>query len=202
VQAQGGIPAEQLTALKAATVLVLLDTVEEEGSGSGFLIAKDANYGYIATNEHVVAVEPGERRRVQVVFNSGVPRQEAVLPAEVVAEDEYRDLAILRVRSPNLPEPLQLSSPQPPRETAQVWVLGFPFGEMLATSKLHPSITITTGTITSLRLDDYGKVTRVQVDADINEGNSGGPIVDASGGLVGIATEKIEDTKIGLVVCN
>lgn len=90
-----------------------------------------------------------------------------------MAEDEFRDLAILRVRSTKLPEPLKLSSPQPPRETSQVWVLGFPFGEMLATSKLHPSMTITTGTITSLRLDDFGKVMRVQVDADINEGNSG-----------------------------
>lgn len=197
VHAQG-IPAEQLATLKAATVLVMVDTADEEGSGSGFLIGKDGTYGYIATNEHVISTETRAGRRVQVVFYSGVPDAETVLRADVVAEDDSRDLAILRVRSANLPEPLKLSSPQTARETQQVWVFGFPFGDMLATSKLHPSVTVTTGTITSLRLDDFGKITRVQVDADINEGNSGGPIVDATGGLVGIATEKIEDTKIGL----
>lgn len=194
---QGGISAEQVAAIKAATVLVLVDTRDEAASGSGFLIGKDAQFGYIATNEHVVHTET-PTRRIQVVFNSGIPGKEAVISADSVAEDPYRDLAILRVSSANLPEPLRLSSPQPVRETMPVWVFGFPFGEMLATSKMHPSMTVTTGTITSLRLNDFGNVTRVQVDADINEGNSGGPIVDASGGLVGIATEKVEDTKIGL----
>jgi S1-C subfamily serine protease len=194
------IPAAQLTALKAATTLVLVGTPYGDDSGSGFLIKKDDVYGYLVTNAHVVEVEPGRRRRVSVVFYSGIPNQERVLPAEVLGEDDSRDIAILRVRAVDLPEPIKLSSTEPVQETMRVFVLGFPFGEDLATSRLHPAVTITTGSVSSIRLNDLGKVSLVQIDADINPGNSGGPVVDSSGGLVGVATAKIEETRLGFAL--
>lgn len=195
-----GIPAPQLATLKGATALVLVNAAEGDSSGTGFLIKREGNRGYIATNAHVVETESALRRQVRIVFNSGIPNQERTLPAEVLGEDSSRDIAILEVRSTNLPEPIKLTSEQALQETMRVFVLGFPFGEALSTNRLHPSITITTGSVTSLRLDDYGKVRLVQIDADINPGNSGGPVVDASGGLVGIATEKIDATAVGLAL--
>ena len=194
------IPAPQLAGLKAATALVLANMAEGDSSGSGFLMKREGNVGFIATNAHVVETQSKLRRQVRVVFNSGIPNQERTLPAEVLGEDSSRDIAILQVRSTNLPEPIKLSSDQALQETMRVFVLGFPFGDDLSTNRLHPSITITTGSVTSIRLDDYGKVRLVQIDADINPGNSGGPVVDGSGGLVGIATEKIEATAVGLAL--
>src|SRR5438874_7885497 len=82
-----GIPLAQLTALKAATVYVMVESRQGLDMGSGFLIMKDAGAGYLATNDHVVEVPPGQARRVTVVFNSGVPGSEKALRAEVLAED-------------------------------------------------------------------------------------------------------------------
>lgn len=197
-----GLNPSKLASLKAATALVLVRTpgfADEGGSGSGFLFRKDGDTGFFATNAHVVEVSRGVTRRVSVVLNSGVSGKEHVLVAEVISEDSSRDLAILRVHSDDLPEPL------PPittavAETTPIFVFGFPFGEELTTGRLHPAITVSTGAVSSIRIGEDGGVERVQINADINPGNSGGPVVTAGGEVVGIATEKIEGTEIGLAV--
>jgi hypothetical protein len=76
-------------------------------------------------------------------------------------------------------------------ETMPVYAVGFPFGAELALGKENPALNITRGTVTSLRLDRNGDVKLIQIDAEVNPGNSGGPVVDEKGHLVGVAVSKL-----------
>lgn len=203
VRADDGIPAKTLADLKAATVFVKLEAARGTASGSGFVIRADKGAALVATNEHVVHPPPaaGAVKKVEVVFHSGRARQEVVLPAEVVAADAERDLAILRVKdAPETATPIDLAAKAEPSETMTVWTLGFPFGEALATAKGNPALTIGKGSVSSLREDDAGDLAVVQIDGDINPGNSGGPVVDGKGRLVGVAVAKVKNTNIGLAI--
>ena len=82
-----------------------------------------------------------------------------------------------------------------------VYSFGFPFGQVLATSKGSPAITIGRASVSSLRRDDAGELAFVQIDGALNPGNSGGPVVDTHGRLVGVAVATIKDsTGIGLAI--
>jgi S1-C subfamily serine protease len=81
-----------------------------------------------------------------------------------------------------------------------VFILGFPFGKMLSMNKSNPSITINKGTVSSLRENDRGQMKAVQIDGALNPGNSGGPVVDDHGRLVGVAVATIEGSGIGLAI--
>ncbi len=197
--AQQSLPEAKLKELKEATVFVKTDTSRVHATGSGFLILKDGDTGYVATNAHVVEAPAGANRAVTVVFLSGT-KDEYSVTATPVGEDADRDLAILRVQRAGLPKPLSLSAKAKLVETLPVFILGFPFGEALATSEKSPAITIGRGSVSSLRNGDDGEIAIVQIDGDINHGNSGGPIVDSSGALVGITVAKVEGTGIGFAI--
>jgi hypothetical protein len=196
--AQEGIPDKTLKTLKEATVFVKLETAGLRATGSGFLMKKDGDAGFIVTNAHVINSE-GRARRVSVVFSSGT-REERTAEAQVMGEDSSRDLAILRVDLKNLPAPIDLSVRVKPRETLPVYMVGFPFGEALSTGKGNPAVTVGRGSVSSIRLDEFGNLAVIQIDGDLNPGNSGGPIVDAKGALVGVAVAKVMGTQIGLAI--
>lgn len=203
----GPAPGQSLDDLKAATAFIKVSAGPLRGSGSGFLIQQDGTTGYVATNEHVVNVTdalPGGRltipAEVTVVFWSGT-KQEQSYRAEVVAADSEHDLAVLKVAgAANLPQPLLLQQSARLSETLPVTVLGFPFGEALAITKGNPSITIAKGSVSSIRRNAQDEVVAVQIDGALNPGNSGGPVVDADGRLVGIAAATIRGTHIGLAI--
>jgi hypothetical protein len=201
--ADDGIPPEVLADLKAATVFVKVKYGRVQGSGSGFLMMANKDTALIVTNNHVVEPPPGFKglnQEIDVVFHSG-RRNETVVPAEVVAADAERDLAILRARKvQNLPKPIDLSQKFKLMETMPIYMLGFPFGAALSTTEGNPAATIGKGTISSLRENDRGEISVIQIDGDLNPGNSGGPVVDGKGRLVGISVAKIRGTHIGLVI--
>ncbi len=208
--AQEALPAAVLADIKAATVFVKVEAGPLRMSGSGFLMLVKDDLALIVTNEHVVTPPalpaqrgaPARVRRpvIEVVFNSG-RRNETVLAAEVVVADPYRDLAVLRVRNAkDLPRPIDLSAKAELIETLPVYMFGFPFGEALSTSRGHPAMTVGRGSISSIREDDRGEQKVVQIDGDLNPGNSGGPVVDAKGRLVGVAVAKVRGTNIGLAI--
>ena len=187
--AQDAMPADQLSLIKRASVLVLVERGDDSGSGSGFLIRADGTTGYIATNNHVIDFDfmkpqrnPVRTETVQVVFDSG-QIGERVVKAEVVAADPEHDLAILKVKDVEaLPAPIALDHPPTLTETMPVLMVGFPFGERLASSRKHPSVTISTANVSSLRRDDAGRLAKVQLGgSNMNPGNSGGPIVTPRG---------------------
>lgn len=199
-----------LDAIKRATVFVKVEAGEQSGSGSGFVMRAEGQTGYVATNCHVVVPEdederPAVRRppakpSVTVVFDSGTPRERAV-PADVLALDPERDLALLRVKPvPDLPAPIDPAKAPRLYETLPVLICGFPFGEALATGGRNPAISIGRGAVSSLRLDEAGHIEVVQIDGALNPGNSGGPVVDARGRLVGIAVATIKGGGIGFAI--
>src|SRR5262249_6818795 len=198
-----GVPPEVLADLKAATVFVKVRYGKLQGSGSGFLMQANKDTALFVTNAHVVSPPPGLKAlqpEIEVVFHSG-RKNEMVVPVQVVAADAERDLAILRARKvQNLPKPLDLSQKFKLTETMPIYMLGFPFGEALAATDGNPGVTIGKGTISSLRENDRGEISVIQIDGDLNPGNSGGPVVDGKGRLVGISVAKIRGTHIGLAI--
>ncbi len=196
------IPAKTLADIKGATAFIKLKAGPLQATGSGFLIKADGTTGYVVTNHHVVVHNaPGlPKPQLTVVFHSGT-KNELVSPAELLASDSDRDLAVLKVMDvKELPTPLDLTPKVDLVETLPVFMFGFPFGQALSLTKGHPAITVGKGTISSIRLNDREEVGVVQIDGDLNPGNSGGPVVDGKGRLVGVAVARVRGTRIGLAI--
>ena len=148
-----------------------------------------------------ILVREFKNAAVTVVFHSGTENEESV-HGEVLAADPEQDLAVIKVSGvKKLPKPIDYLHEPKLSETTPVYIFGFPFGSVLATSKGGPAITVGKGSVSSLRLDDDGNLSVVQIDGALNPGNSGGPVVDAQGRLVGVAVATIrESTGIGLAI--
>jgi S1-C subfamily serine protease len=148
-----------------------------------------------------VMVRSFKNAAVTVVFNSGTEKEQSI-PAEILAADPEQDLAVLKVSGvKQLPKPIDCLHEPKLTETMPIYTFGFPFGDVLATSKGGPAITVGKGSVSSLRRDDDGNLVRVQIDGALNPGNSGGPVVDAQGRLVGVAVATIrESSGIGLAI--
>ncbi|QEE28395.1 PDZ domain-containing protein [Terriglobus albidus] len=143
--------------------------------GSGVLVSDD---GYILTNAHVIAGSASLRAEVRMV--SGKLR---VLPATRVGLDEDTDLAVLKINAPEGEELAFLDITHlPPAHQGQVAIaFGSPFG-------FERSVTM--GIVSAVRRQSSPDDPRlwIQTDAAVNPGNSGGPLVDVRGRLLGINT--------------
>ncbi len=176
---------------------------EEEGAGSGFFVAPD---GLIATNWHVVSLsrEAGGLRetlkpdKIRVVLRSGRPGQ-AVLDARLLAADPEADLALLKVEAPSCPF-LPLGDSDRLVETAPVWTLGFPLGKAFSVLQRGPEISVNSGHVSALRHDDRGSLDKIQFDAVVQPGNSGGPLFRPDGKVVGITNIAIGDSRVNFAV--
>ncbi len=184
---------------KAATVFIKVDSVEGEVTGTGFLYRRRGNIGHFVTNAHVVDVGELGGLGIRLVLNSGM-EEERVLPATILSLDREADLAVLEVSDDALPEPVDATREPRLVETTSVHMFGFPFGEALALREGNPAISVADGSISSLRRDRYGRLVRVQIDGDLNPGNSGGPIVDDHGALVGVSVSTVLGTDISFAV--
>lgn len=214
-------PEETVQRIKDATVYVeVKSSGMGGGSGSGFVIQSSGDTVLVASNHHVVAAgadddddeaDPGEavkKGMVTVYFRSGRGAGvEQSAPGTVIAWDREgnRDLAIVQVKGvKDPPKPIVLSSDFKLTETMPVLIYGFPFGNidkgLNNAVQGGPAITIAKGSVSSLRHNEYGKVSYVQIDSSMNHGNSGGPVCDEKGRLVGVAVSKLRDSTIGFAV--
>ena len=149
-------------------------TREAQSLGSGFLISAD---GYVVTNNHVVSPEQSaELEEVTVTMPDG-----AEYPAEVVGRDEQSDLAVLKIsRSEPFPF-VHFGDSSQARVGDWVIAIGNPFGlGGTVTSGIVSAVLRSTG-MTGGAYDRY-----IQTDASINRGNSGGPLFDMQGNVIGI----------------
>ncbi len=150
--------------------------------GSGFVLSAS---GEVATNAHVVTQGDGSSiRKVDKVYVRFQDDNEVV--AEIVGFDPYADVALLRVDPRGLTlRPLTLGDSSHVKVGAPVAAIGSPFGQEQSLSV--GVISATDRTIDSLtRFSISGAI---QTDAAINHGNSGGPLVDARGRVLGINSQ-------------
>ena len=161
---------------KRATALV----VQGKGFGSAFCIDPA---GFFITNQHVV----GKSDTVRLVLNTA-EADEKTFEAEVVRSDKTADLALLRIKDAEKHQftALEIGGVDELIETQQLVAFGYPFGTALAVKeKKYPSISVNVGRVTALR-KTKGKLQRIQLDAQLNPGNSGGPVLNSAGKVVGI----------------
>lgn len=140
-------------------------------SGTGFVVAS----GRVMTNNHVIA----ECDRT-VARNAGGRR----VNARVLATDRRRDLAVLAV-PPDLGPPLAFRADPPVRRGETVVTYGFPLYGLLSSGP-----TLTTGDISALS-GIRDNPTNYQISAAVNPGNSGGPLLDSQGNVIGVVVSKL-----------
>jgi S1-C subfamily serine protease len=181
---------------KKATAFVQVVTSEGRGSGSGFCIDRS---GLFVTNAHVVDRAADGRGQVWLVLDIGRKTQRR-LRSKVLKTDSALDLALLQVDGAGDLTQLELGTEDGLIETTPITTFGFPFGEMLkGEGEAYPEITIISSRITSLRRDK-DRLGRIQFDGQLNRGNSGGPVVDEAGRVLGVAVETVEGAAINMAV--
>ena len=151
--------------------------VAERGRGSGFFVAPD---GYLLTNAHVVA--NANRIKVLVSTPDGAtpPASPREYAASVVGLDADNDLALLKVEIQGMPF-FDLTRDAKPRQGQMVLVYGSPMG-------LAQSASLGMVSAVDRQLSPEDPRAFIQTDASMNPGNSGGPLVDLEGKLLGINT--------------
>jgi S1-C subfamily serine protease len=158
--------------------------IPEEGSGSGFVYDHD---GHIITNYHVV------EDASEIVVSFGKDKE---LPAEIIGVDPLNDLAVLQVDEsqggiPEGVEPIPLGDSDALQVGQRAIAIGNPFGQF--------ERTLTVGVVSAVNRTvqtDDDQVLRgvIQTDAAINRGNSGGPLLDSSGRLIGVNSALVSPT--------
>ena len=152
----------------------VVQIITDSGSGTGFIVSED---GLVVTNRHVVEGE----RQVTIRFATGEEYR-----GEVTQRHSTLDLAYVEIASTRTFLPLSLGNSGEVRLSEPVIAIGYPLGEELG---LEP--TVSRGIISAKR-DDY-----LQTDASLNPGNSGGPLLNANGHVIGVITFRVESTETG-----
>lgn len=157
-----------------------------KGYGTGFIISEE---GYIVTNFHVV---DGAERVVVTLYD------DRVFSAEVVGFEETNDIAVIKIEPDGEIQSLVYGISTALSVGDPVYIIGNPLGDL--------TFTLTTGVVSALnRLVDTGngmEINMFQTDAAVNNGNSGGPVFDEHGYVVGIASAKYAAASIeGLSFC-
>ncbi len=157
-----------------SVVHVGVTTHEGRGSGSGFIVSSD---GAILTNNHVIE----NAESVSVTLKDGTE-----LAAKVIGRDPSTDVAMLQVNSPSPLPPARLGNSDQVRVGELAVVMGSPFGfEQSLTAGYISALgrTLRSGDLYGSEIENV-----IQTDAAVNPGNSGGPLLNTRGEVIGITT--------------
>lgn len=152
-------------------------------SGTGFIITDD---GYILTNYHVIEEAYEDGYDIAVLTHDGTE-----YAAEVVGVESENDLAVLKIDAVEL-NAVTLGDSNEMKVGQTIYTVGNPLGEL--------DYTMTTGIVSAMdrtiRTDSNTSVNMFQIDAAVNSGNSGGPIYNTYGQVIGIVTAKYSSTGV------
>ena len=155
-------------------------TVKNAVSGSGFVISSNAECSYILTNYHVI----NDVSDITVFFADGTSYD-----ATLVGGEQENDIAVLRVEQGNL-QTVTLGDSDALNVGQEVYAIGNPLGELTFTftggyvSAKDRSVTMSDGTVMNM----------LQTDTAINNGNSGGPLFNEYGQVIGIVSAKLSSS--------
>lgn len=152
-------------------------------SGTGFVISED---GYILTNYHVIEYSVTYGYELKVTFKSGES-----YTAEIIGHYEANDVAVIKIDAEGL-SPVTFGNSDKMQVGEKVYCVGNPLGEL--------DFSMTSGYLSALdRLiatDNYTTINMFQMDAAVNSGNSGGPVYNDRGEVIGIVTAKYSESGV------
>lgn len=176
-----------------ATVVVKVgnNSGQINGWGSGFVYKTDNKYGYIITNHHVV----DDAKKLTIMFTD-----ESSCDGELIGSDEYADIAVVKVPKDKVKAVVELGKTDELRPGDTVFAVGTPVD-------LSYSFTVTRGILSGKnRLvgmssgnkyyanADSWYMNLLQIDASINSGNSGGPLANSNGEIIGVTNSKLSNS--------
>jgi serine protease Do len=152
-------------------------------SGSGFIVSED---GYIVTNYHVIAYAAEYGYDLTVMLRDG-----STYPAKIIGFEKDVDLAVIKIDVSGL-SPVTIGNNDDMRVGETVYAVGNPLGEL--------DYTMTSGIVSALdriiNVDSSTRINMFQFDAAVNSGNSGGPVYNSRGEVVGIVAAKYKLTGV------
>lgn len=171
-------PAAVVVSTKSVTQGYFMQTQEVEGIGSGFIINEE---GYILTNYHVIQ----GAQEISVTLSNDV-----TTTAQVVNYDENQDVAMIKItdESVEIPATVELGDSDSLQPGEEVIAIGTPLSTELSSTVTKGIISATSR---SVAVESGVTMNLIQTDAAINAGNSGGPLVNTKGEVVGINSSKI-----------
>ena len=152
-------------------------------SGSGFIISED---GYIITNYHVVQYAAEGNLPVTVMLHDGTKYE-----ASIVGTEQANDIAVLKIEASGL-SPAVLGNSDEILVGDTVYAVGNPLGEL--------EFSMSTGHVSALdrviSTEESEAINMFQIDAAVNHGNSGGPVYNSRGEIIGVVTAKADDSGV------
>lgn len=189
---------DAVSKLYDASVIVEVGTSEDKlsGWGSGFVYKTDDKYGYIFTNHHVV----DGAKSIKIVLSN-----ETEVTGELVGSDEYADVAVAKIPKDKVIAVAEIGKSEDVLVGDTIFAIGTPVS-------LEYSFTVTRGILSgknrmvemssSAKKSYYGQsgdswyMNLLQIDASINSGNSGGPLANSNGEVIGITNSKLSSSTL------
>lgn len=182
---------------KVYDAVLCIEVLSEDGSavssGTGFVYEKDDKYGYVLTNAHVVS---GAKTVQGILSNNNA------VTLTVLGYDSYTDLAVLRMDAKDVLQVVSIGKSENIKVGNSVFTVGSPLGSAYAgtvtkgiLSGKDRLIETSSSNANSLTTESY-IVKVLQTDAAISPGNSGGPLVNLAGDVIGITSLKLVDTQV------
>ena len=195
-RASAQLPEEVRHKLVDATVYLQVegagpDDKARRWTGTAFHIGN----GLLITNRHVFPGVGGYRgNTIRIVMKPGTA-SEQTYAARLLATHATSDLALLVADGMERSEQLELGWADRLQPTDPLWLAGFPHGPSLAVDGSNPQVCASLGSVMSLRRDREGHPVAIDFDACVAPGNSGGPLVDNGGRVVGVCRQILGDVR-------
>ncbi|KRN95019.1 S1C family serine protease [Pediococcus stilesii] len=164
--------------------------LETASEGSGVIYKKSGDSAYIVTNNHVVSGS----NSLEIIMSDGKK-----MPAKIVGTDSVTDLAVLKINSSAVTTVASFGDSDNIKVGETALAIGSPLGSQYATSLTQGIISAKKRTVETTSEDGQGasEATVIQTDAAINSGNSGGPLINLAGQVIGINSMKLSSSGSG-----